>query len=189
MIRRSSWFPLLAATCLSFLAGAPLSAQGQKAPAPDSVIRPLTTDQIAAWLCKALPTRDGEKISKILFDGKVPGEVDDKDWEGFVTQDGKRLIDIDFRSMGREDLGAWLLAIRLEGDWHGISEQDWVALARRMPGRVEEDDLQGFNICNPEKKDTCRERGNYVAEPGARWLTVVWGSSDPDPGPWFCAKS
>ena len=188
MIRRSSWLTLFAVACLSASAGAPLLAQGQKAPAADSAIRPLTTDQIAAWLCKALPTKDGAKISKILFDGKVPGEVDGKNWEGFVTRDDKRLIDLDFMSMGREDVGAWLLSIDLAGDWHGISEQDWVALARRIPGRVEEDDLQGINICAPEKKESCKERANYEAGPGVRRLRVVWGTSDPDPSTSFCSR-
>ncbi|HJX29036.1 MAG TPA: hypothetical protein VJ885_14085 [Thermoanaerobaculia bacterium] len=40
-------------------------------------IRPFTAGQLAGWLCKALPTKDGGKISRILFEGKVPGEVND----------------------------------------------------------------------------------------------------------------
>lgn len=191
MVRRP-WLLLIAAACLSLSAGAPLLAQGQKAagkaPAPDSAIRPFTTEQLAGWLCKALPTKDGGKISKILFDGKVPGEMNDGDWSGSVIENGKRLIDIDFMSMGMGEVGAWILAIDLEGDWHGISEADWVALARRMKGRVEEDDLRGFNICAEGKKD-CRQLGAYEVGPGVRWLQVVWGSSDPDPATWFCPRS
>lgn len=189
MIRRRFWLPLLSAASLTLCAGAPLLAQGQKAPASDSALRPLTTDQIAAWLCKALPTKDGAKISKILFDGKVPGEVNDGDWSGTVLENDKRLIDVDFMSMGMGGVGAWVLSLDLEGDWHGISEADWVALAQRMKGRVEENNLRGFKICAEGKQD-CRQLGGYEAAPGGvRWLQVVWGSSDPDPSTWFCAKS
>ena len=187
MIRRRFWLPLLA-VALSLSVGAPLLAQGPKAPAPGSVIRPLTTDQLAAWLCKALPTRNGTKVGQILFDGKVPGEADGEDWSGSVYQDDKRLVEVEFLSMNLFDVQAWILRVNLEGDWHGISEQDWVALARRIPGRVEKD-VQGFNICNPEAKGKCEERGGYAVGPGVRRLNLIWGPSDPDPAAWFCARS
>jgi hypothetical protein len=177
---------LLAAAGL--VCGTPLLAQGQK-PAPAPAVRPFTTDQLAAWLCRALPGNDGRKIAATLFDGKVQGEEPDKElWMGWVMEDGQELIDIKFTGMQLlEDVGAWVLVIELEGDWHGISEQDWVALARRIPGWTTKGDHRGIKICAPGKKD-CRHRGGYEAKAGVRWLQLVWGSSDPNPSAWFCSK-
>jgi hypothetical protein len=86
-----------------------------------------------------------------------------------------------------EDVGAWVLVIELEGDWHGISEKDWVALAQRIPGWTTKGDHRGIKICAPEKKD-CLHRGGYEAKTGVRWLQLAWGSSDPNPSTWFCPK-
>lgn len=181
-----SW---LVALGFSLAIGTPLLAQGQGEPTAAG-IRPFTTTQLADWLCKALPSNDGRKLAATLFEGKVSEEADKESWSGLVMKDGRDLIDVNFMGMQLlEDVGAWVLTIELEGDWHGISEEDWVTLARRIPGRVVNGDHRGLKICAPEKKPACHHRGGYEAKPGVRWLQLVWGSSDPNPSTWFCPKN
>jgi hypothetical protein len=185
--RRS--FPLPAVVCLA-LAGAalPLAAQPEeKHPA----IRKITTAEFAGWLCKALPANDGRKLASTLFDGKVPGESDAGSWFALVVGDGKDLIDVNFMGMELvKDVSAYVLTVEMEGDWHGISEADWVALARRIPGEVVKSDTRaaGHKICGKDKKGGCEHRGGYEARPGVRWIQIVWSGSDPNPSQWFCAK-
>lgn len=188
MDRPRRWFPLLTVAGLA-LAGAalPLSAEEEKHPA----VRKITADEFAGWLCKALPSNDGRKLASTLFDGKLAEEADKESWSALVMGGGKDLIDVTF--MGTElmeDVAAYVLVIELEGDWHGISEADWVALARRIPGQVVKGDTPrgGQKICGQDKKGGCDHRGGYDAKPGSRWLQIVWGSSGPNPSQWFCAK-
>jgi hypothetical protein len=177
----------LAAVCLT--CASPLLAEAPAKPAPASAAQPFTTAQLAAWLCKALPGNDGRKIAATLFDGKVPGEVDQDSWSGLLREDDRDLIEVTFLGMQLyEDVGAWVLVIELEGDWHGISEEDWVALARRIPGRIEKAEYRGVKICAQDRKD-CKHLGGYEAKPGVRFLQIVWGTSDPHPSVWFCRRS
>jgi hypothetical protein len=181
---------LRVAVLIAFI-GSPLLAAEQGKPAAAPAVRPFTTAQLADWLCKALPSNDGRKLAATLFDGKLPGEETDKDyWQASLMQDGKDLIETRFMGMQMlEDVGAWALTIELEGDWHGISEADWLALARRISGRTIKDEHRGMRICAADKKKECRHLGGYEVKPGVRWLQLVWGSSDPNPSTWFCAKS
>ncbi|HYG61888.1 MAG TPA: hypothetical protein VEL74_04865 [Thermoanaerobaculia bacterium] len=178
----------LIAVLITF-SGAPLLAAEQGKPAAAPAVRLFTTAQLAGWLCKALPSNDGRKLAATLFDGKLPGEETDKGyWQVSLMEDGKDLIDVNFMGMElMEDVASWVLTLELEGNWHGISEADWLALAQRVRGRTEKGDHRGTKICAAEKK-SCRQLGGYEVGPGVRWLQLVWGSSDPNPSTWFCAK-
>lgn len=186
MVRRR--LPSLAVAAALALAGLPLQAAPQ-APAAHPAIRPFTTAQLATWLCKGLPANDGAKIGAALFDGQVAGEGEADDWSAEVRQGDRTAIRIRYMSLSLlEDVGASVLTLELEGDWHGISEADWVALTRRVPGEVRPDDLRGSRICPPDSKKDGDCHARYEAAPGVRWLQLVWGGNDPSPARWFCPK-
>ena len=182
-------FSSLAVVCLALAGTAlPLAAQPEK---PHPVVLQITAAEFAGWLCKALPANDGRKLAATLFDGKLAEDADKESWSALVLGGGKDLIDVNFMGMEMmEDVAAYVLTIELEGDWHGISEADWVALARRIPGRVVKGDTPrgGQKICGEDKRGRCEHRGGYEARPGVRWLQIVWGGSGPHPAQWFCAK-
>lgn len=176
---------LLLAAVLPLASG---NASAAPAPAPHPAVRPLTTAQIADWLCRGLAGNDGRKLAATLFDGKLNDDADKEGWSAFVMADGRDYIDVTFMGMELlDDVGAWVLVIELEGDWHGIPEEDWVALARRIPGRVEPADHRGHKICLPDRRG-CEHAGGYEARPGVRWLQVVWRSSVPHPSTYFCPQ-
>jgi hypothetical protein len=140
---------------LVLTAGIPLSAAEPAKAAPPPAVRPFTTAQLASWLCKGLPGNDGRKIKATLFDGKVPGDADKESWSALVMEDGQDRIDITFMGMELlDDVGAWVLTIELEGDWHGISEEDWVALARKIPGRPRRGTIGGPSSAHPRRRGT-----------------------------------
>lgn len=92
--------------------------------------------------------------------------------------------------VGDPSVGVWYMALSLYGDWHGISEEDWSLLARRIPGRVLKADENRYVICRPTKEG-CDNFAGFEAEPGVRQLVMTWGE-DPEhperPPAWFCPR-
>lgn len=188
MDRDRRTLPQLAAVGL-ILAGAALPLAGQPAkrkPAPHPAIRPLTTAEIAGWLCKGLPGNDPRTLAATFLDGKLQGtRTDENVWDASVLADGKELLSVNL--MGAPHTG-WVLNLYLEGDWHGISEKDWAALAHRIPGRAEEGEYGGHHIQSVQQGESGYKAGYESKAGGVRELSLYWGNKSRNPSAWFCPK-
>lgn len=182
------FLPSLAAIGLVLAGALPSLAQPAKGkPAPHPAIRRVTTAELAAWFCKGLAGDDPRKLAATFFGGKLKGEADANRWYASVNAEGKELIDI---SLLGSAYAGWQLALYLEGEWHGISEADWKAFARKIPGTIQDIEGKGSMIILPEAAGGYDRSAYFETRPGYRELLLLWKSPPgPHPTAWFCPKS